>query len=66
MQRCLAKLLTSFADVYSCIAQELDYLDGAVSKPKRPFAAIVGGSKVSSKITVIESLLDKVDVLIMG
>jgi phosphoglycerate kinase len=46
--------------------QELDYLDGAVSAPKRPFCAIVGGSKVSSKITVIESLLDKVDVLIIG
>jgi hypothetical protein len=37
-----------------------------VSKPKKPFAAIVGGSKVSSKITVIEALLDKVDVLIIG
>jgi 3-phosphoglycerate kinase len=47
-------------------AQELDYLDGAVTAPKKPFAAIVGGSKVSSKITVIESLLDKVDVLIIG
>jgi phosphoglycerate kinase len=46
--------------------QELDYLDGAVTTPKRPFAAIVGGSKVSSKITVIESLLNKVDVLIIG
>jgi phosphoglycerate kinase len=37
-----------------------------VSNPKRPFAAIVGGSTVSSKITVIESLLNKVDVLIIG
>ena len=46
--------------------QELDYLDGAVSAPKRPFCAIVGGSKVSSKITVIEALLDKVDKLIIG
>jgi hypothetical protein len=48
------------------LQKELDYLDGAVSKPKRPFCAIVGGSKVSSKITVIESLLDKVDKLIIG
>jgi phosphoglycerate kinase len=48
------------------LQKELDYLDGAVSSPKKPFAAIVGGSKVSSKITVIESLLDKVDVLIIG
>merc|ERR1712146_232939 len=34
--------------------------------PKRPFAAIVGGSKVSSKISVIEAMLDKVDKLILG
>ena len=40
--------------------------DGAVTTPKRPFCAIVGGSKVSSKITVIEALLDKVDKLIIG
>ncbi|KAK6934762.1 Phosphoglycerate kinase [Dillenia turbinata] len=46
--------------------KELDYLVGAVSKPKRPFAAIVGGSKVSSKIGVIESLLEKVDLLLLG
>lgn len=46
--------------------QELDYLVGAVSSPKRPFAAIVGGSKVSSKIGVIESLLEKVDILLLG
>eukprot|EP00271_Cylindrocystis_brebissonii_P010135 TRINITY_DN26230_c0_g1_i1.p1 TRINITY_DN26230_c0_g1~~TRINITY_DN26230_c0_g1_i1.p1 ORF type:complete len:492 (-),score=126.29 TRINITY_DN26230_c0_g1_i1:543-2018(-) len=48
------------------LQKELDYLDGAVSKPVRPFAAIVGGSKVSSKIGVIESLLEKVDYLILG
>ena len=41
------------------LQKELDYLDGAVSDPKKPFAAIVGGSKVSTKITVIESLLEK-------
>jgi phosphoglycerate kinase len=35
------------------LQKELDYLDGAVSNPKRPFVAIVGGSKVSSKIDVI-------------
>ncbi|CAN1750031.1 Phosphoglycerate kinase, chloroplastic [Linum perenne] len=46
--------------------KELDYLVGAVSNPKKPFAAIVGGSKVSSKIGVIESLLGKVDVLLLG
>lgn len=48
------------------LQKELDYLDGAVTEPKRPFVAIVGGSKVSSKITVIESLLSKVDKLIIG
>ncbi|CAL9076535.1 unnamed protein product [Musa textilis] len=46
--------------------KELDYLVGAVANPKKPFAAIVGGSKVSSKIGVIESLLEKVDILILG
>lgn len=46
--------------------KELDYLVGAISSPKRPFAAIVGGSKVSSKIGVIESLLEKCDILLMG
>ena len=46
--------------------QELDYLVGAVGNPKKPFAAIVGGSKVSTKIGVIESLLAKVDILLMG
>merc|ERR1712070_1275427 len=48
------------------LQKELDYLQGAVSEPKRPFAAIVGGSKVSSKISVIESMLAKVDKLILG
>ena len=46
--------------------QELDYLVGAVANPKKPFAAIVGGSKVSTKIGVIESLLAKVDYLLLG
>merc|ERR1712146_751076 len=45
---------------------ELDYLEGAVAEPKRPFAAIVGGSKVSSKIGVIESLMEKVDKIVIG
>lgn len=51
---------------YFIFGQELDYLVGAVSSPKRPFAAIVGGSKVSSKIGVIESLLEKCDILLLG
>lgn len=48
------------------LEKELDYLEGTVQSPARPFAAIVGGSKVSSKIGVIESLLAKVDKLIIG
>merc|ERR1712071_341568 len=48
------------------LQKELDYLDGAVSAPKRPFCAIVGGSKVSSKIGVIESLVTKVDKIVIG
>jgi hypothetical protein len=47
-------------------AKELDYLDGAVSNPERPFCAIVGGSKVSSKIGVIETLLNNCDKIILG
>jgi phosphoglycerate kinase len=48
------------------LQKELDYLAGAISKPARPFVAIVGGSKVSSKIAVIESLLNKSDKVILG
>lgn len=48
------------------IEKELQYLQAAIENPKRPLAAIVGGSKVSSKITVIETLLDKVDKLFIG
>merc|ERR1711871_137277 len=48
------------------LQKELDYLQGAVDVPQRPFAAIVGGSKVSSKISVIESMLAKVDKLVLG
>lgn len=46
--------------------KELDYLNGAVSNPTRPFVAIVGGSKVSTKIGVLESLINKVDTIILG
>ncbi len=48
------------------IRKELQFLGGAVSEPKRPFAAILGGAKVSDKIKVIEKLLDKVQTLIIG
>lgn len=48
------------------IEKELKYLQAAIENPQRPLAAIVGGSKVSSKIGVIETLLDKVDKLLIG
>lgn len=46
--------------------KELKFLVGAVENPKRPMMAIVGGAKVSTKIPVIESLLDKCDVVLIG
>jgi phosphoglycerate kinase len=45
---------------------ELEALERALEKPARPLIAIVGGSKVSTKLTVLESLLEKVDKLIVG
>ena len=48
------------------IKKEIDALDGGINNPKRPLVAIVGGSKVSSKIDVLNSLLDKVDTLLIG
>jgi phosphoglycerate kinase len=46
--------------------KEINFLGNAVNNPVRPFVAILGGSKVSSKICVINNLLDKVDTLIIG
>ncbi len=48
------------------IEKELQFLQGAIEAPQRPLAAIIGGSKVSSKIGVIETLLEKVDKLFIG
>merc|ERR1712176_124914 len=48
------------------LAKELEYLDGAVANGEKPMVAIVGGSKVSTKITVLEALLDKCDTVIIG
>ena len=48
------------------IQKEIEFLGNAVNNPVRPLVAILGGSKVSSKISVIENLLDKVDKLIIG
>ncbi len=48
------------------IQKELTIMGGALEEPKRPFVAILGGAKVSDKIGVINSLLEKVDTLIIG
>jgi len=48
------------------LAKELEYLDGAISGGEKPMAAIVGGSKVSSKITVLNALLDKCEKIVIG
>jgi phosphoglycerate kinase len=48
------------------LVAELEALERALAHPARPMVAIVGGSKVSSKLTVLEALLDKVDKLIVG
>jgi phosphoglycerate kinase len=46
--------------------KEIQYLGNAVNNPERPFAAILGGAKVSDKLNVISNLLEKVDILIIG
>mgnify|MGYP001019271791 CR=1 FL=1 len=49
-----------------CVASELEALTKALAQPARPLVAIVGGSKVSTKLTVLESLSAKVDQLVVG
>jgi 3-phosphoglycerate kinase len=46
--------------------KEIDFLGNAVNNPKRPFVAILGGAKVADKLTVIDTLLEKCDTLIIG
>ena len=61
--------VTEFVDtavVGYLMQKEIDFLGNAVDNPVRPLVAILGGSKVSSKISVINNLLDKVDTLIIG
>ena len=48
------------------VAKELEVLGGALDEPKRPFVAILGGSKVSDKLGVISNLLEKADALLIG
>jgi len=61
--------VTQYIDTCACgylIKKEIDFLGNAVNTPVRPLVAILGGSKVSSKISVINNLLEKVDTLIIG
>ena len=46
--------------------KEIEYLGRAVANPERPYAAIIGGAKISTKMAVLESLLEKVDKLLIG
>ena len=61
----VARLLDKAAAGF-LMEEELKYLIGALAEPKEPFVAIIGGAKVSDKITVIENLLNKVNRLIIG
>ncbi|MDO4618182.1 MAG: phosphoglycerate kinase [Clostridia bacterium] len=61
--------VTKYLDTAACgylIQKEIEFLGNAVNNPVRPLAAVLGGSKVSSKISVINNLLEKVDTLIIG
>ncbi len=60
----LANLLPAYAGYL--MANEVSTLTGMLDQPKRPFVAILGGSKVSDKIQVIDALMDKADTLIVG
>ena len=48
------------------VQRELEFLDRAIGNPARPFLAIIGGAKVSDKLAVLDKLLDRVDVLLIG
>ncbi len=61
----VAKFVSQAAAGY-LMEKEIKFLGDAVTKPARPFLAIIGGAKVSSKIGVLENLLEKVDDLIIG
>lgn len=61
--------VTDYIDTAVCgflIQKEIEFLGNAVNNPVRPLVAVLGGSKVSSKISVINNLLEKVDTLIIG
>ncbi len=64
-------VITNYMDKANCVAgflmdKELQYLGKAVANPKRPFVAIIGGAKVSGKLEVLRSLMEKVDTILIG
>ncbi|MEP6655380.1 MAG: phosphoglycerate kinase [Myxococcales bacterium] len=61
----ITKFVAQAASGY-LMKKELDFLGGALAAPRRPFVAIIGGSKVSGKIDVIKHLLPQVDTLLIG
>ena len=60
----VAELVPSYAGFL--LAKEVETLNGMLENPQKPFVAIVGGSKVSDKVGVIDALIEKVDTLIIG
>ncbi|MBI1870096.1 MAG: phosphoglycerate kinase [Chlamydiae bacterium] len=61
----ITKFIAQSASGY-LLRKEIQYLGDAVNHPQKPFVAILGGAKVSDKISVIENLLEKVDTLLVG
>ena len=64
-------VITEFMDKANCVAgflmeKELQYLGNAVANPERPFVAIIGGAKISGKLEVLKSLMEKVDTILIG
>ncbi len=64
-------IITEFMDKANCVSgflleKEIQYLGQAVADPKRPFVAIIGGAKVSGKLEVLTSLMEKVDTILIG
>lgn len=64
-------IITEFIDKENCVAgflldKEIQYLGQAVASPERPFVAIIGGAKVSGKLEVLTSLIEKVDTILIG
>jgi phosphoglycerate kinase len=60
----LAHVLPAYAG--RCMQREIEALESALGKPQRPVMAVVGGAKVSSKIDLLENLVSKVDILVIG